>query len=107
MSKLDYTPLDLPQITHYMFYPRPDSSPPPTGALDHTFPSHDNVQLCGRFFPKINNAPPSYSSTATVKSPPNTTPFPPFTTTSALNLFVTDYRGYGKMPGRALGIRLG
>ena len=100
MTRLDYTPLDLPQITHYMFYPRPDSSPPPTRALDHTFPSHDGVQLCGRFFPndKENPTIPLLSRQRRGR-PPNTTPYPSLYNHIGLNLFVADYRGYGKCQG--------
>ena len=99
MNRLDYTPLDLPQITHYMFYPRPDSSPPPTGALDHTFPSHDGVQLCARFFPNDKKNPTILFFHGNGEVAPEYDDISSLYNHIGLNLFVADYRGYGKCQG--------
>ena len=99
MNRLDYTPFDLPQITHYMFYPHPDSSPPPTGALDHTFPSHDGVQLCGRFFPEDKQRPTILFFHGNGEVAPEYDAISSLYNHIGLNLFVADYRGYGKCQG--------
>ena len=99
MNRLDYTPLDLPQITHYMFYPRPDSSPPPTSALDHTFPSHDGVQLCGRFFPNDKKNPTILFFHGNGGVAPEYDGISSLYNHIGLNLFVADYRAYGKSQG--------
>ena len=82
-----------------MFYPRPDSSPPPTGALDHTFPSHDGVQLCGRFFPEDKDRPTILFFHGNGEVAPEYDAISSLYNHIGLNLFVTDYRGYGKCQG--------
>ena len=100
MNRLDYTPLDLPQIAQYMFYPRPDPSSPPAGALDHTFPSHDGVELCGRFYPENKDRPTVLFFHGNGEVAPEYDGISSLYNHIGLNLFVADYRGYGKSHGQ-------
>ena len=99
MNRLDYTPVDLPAITRYMFYPRPDASPPPPGAFDHTFPAHDGVELCGRFFPEDKQRSTVLFFHGNGEVAPEYDGISSLYHHVGLNLFVADYRGYGKSRG--------
>ena len=99
MNKLDYSAVDLPVIRHYMFYPRPDSSPPSNGALDHVYPSHDGVELCGRFYPENKEGPTVLFFHGNGEVAAEYDGISSLYNHIGLNLFVADYRGYGKSLG--------
>ena len=100
MTRLDYSPLDHPLINQYMFYPRPDSSPPSPGALDHIFSSHDGVELCGRFYPEDQERPTVLFFHGNGEIAPEYDGISSLYNHIGLNLFVADYRGYGKSRGQ-------
>ena len=99
MNKLDYSAVDLPIIRHYMFYPRPDASPPSNGAVDHTYLSHDGVELCGRFYPEDKGSPTVLFFHGNGEVAPEYDGISSLYNHIGLNLFVADYRGYGKSHG--------
>ncbi len=99
MNKLDYSAVDLPVIRQYMFYPRPDSSPPSNGALDHVYRSHDGVELCGRFYPEDKAGPTILFFHGNGEVAPEYDGISSLYNHIGLNLFVADYRGYGKSLG--------
>ena len=99
MNKLDYSAVDIPIIRHYMFYPRPDTSPPSNGALDHIYASHDGVELCGRFYPEDKEGPTILFFHGNGEVAPEYDGISSLYNHIGLNLFVADYRGYGKSHG--------
>ena len=99
MNKLDYSAVDLPIIRQYMFYPRPDSSPPSNGAVDHIYSSHDGVELCGRFYPEDKGMPTVLFFHGNGEVAAEYDGISSLYNHIDLNLFVADYRGYGKSLG--------
>ena len=99
MNKLDYSAVDLPIIRQYMFYPRPDSSPPLNGAFDHIYTSHDGVELCGRFYPEDKGRPTVLFFHGNGEVAAEYDGISSLYNHIGLNLFVADYRGYGKSLG--------
>lgn len=99
MNKLDYSPVDLPIIRHYMFYPRPDTSPASNGALDHVYSSHDGVELCGRFYPENKAGATVLFFHGNGEVAAEYDGISSLYNHIGLNLFVADYRGYGKSHG--------
>ena len=99
MNKLDYSAVDLPIIRHYMFYPRPDASLPSNGAVDHFYSSHDGVELCGRFYPEERGRPTVLFFHGNGEVAAEYDGISSLYNHIGLNLFVADYRGYGKSHG--------
>ena len=57
MASPDYSLLDRPDISKNSFYPRPNWSPTPKGAQDHTVIVEEGVELSCRFFPVGQDRP--------------------------------------------------
>ena len=95
----DYTLLDRPEITAFIFYPRPDWEPPPPGATDHAVEVAPGVALACRFYRHSKDAPTLlyFHGNGEVASEYDFTA--PSYHSIGLNLFVADYRGYGKSGG--------
>ena len=97
--KMDYSLLDQPHILRFVFYPREDYSPPPRNAVDHSVPVEKDVSIGCRFYPSGKEAPSilyfhgngevvyDYDDIATLYN------------RLGINLFVADYRGYGRSGG--------
>jgi len=96
----DYTLLDRPELTAFMFYPRATWDPPPPGASDHSIEVAPGVALACRFYHHSKDAPTLlfFHGNGEVASDYDETA--PFYHSIGLNLFVADYRGYGRSGGR-------
>ena len=105
MSVADYSLLDNPVISMNSFYPSRDWTATPQGAEDHTIAVEDRVQLSCRFFPvnqssqAVNKHPTIlffYGNGETAVGYDN---IAPLYNRIGVNLFVADYRGYGRSGG--------
>ncbi|MBI3953546.1 MAG: alpha/beta hydrolase [Chloroflexi bacterium] len=95
----DYTLLDQPEITGFIFYPRGDWAPPPPGATDHAVAVAPGVAVACRFYRHAPDAPTVlfFHGNGEVVSDYDYTA--PLYHGIGLNLFVADYRGYGRSGG--------
>jgi len=95
----DYTLLDRPDISAFIFYPRRDWSPPPDGARDHDVPVAPGIAVSCRFYPHAKEAPTIlyFHGNGEVVSDYDYTA--PLYNSAGINLLVADYRGYGKSGG--------
>ena len=98
-KKIDYSLLDQPHILRFVFYPREDYSPLPHNAIDHSVTVEKDISIGCRFYPSSKSAPSilyfhgngevvyDYDDIATLYN------------RLGINLFVADYRGYGRSGG--------
>ena len=99
-SQLDYSLLDDPQLLQYVFYPRTDWTPPPDGASDHPVPVEEGIDVFCRFYP-VNQSGPSilyFHGNGEVACDYDW--FASLYHEIGANLFVADYRGYGRSGGQ-------
>ena len=99
MTTDDYSVLDLPVISMNAFYPRPNWSPAPPGASDHTVAIAEEIALSSRFFPAEIEAPTILFFYGNGETANDYNGIAPFYTQTGVNFFVTDYRGYGRSGG--------
>ncbi len=99
MNAVDYSALDEPGISMSAFYPRPNWSPPPQGAIDHAVQVADGVTLSSRFFPAANDAPTILFFYGNGETATDYNGIAPFYNQVGVNFFVSDYRGYGRSGG--------
>ena len=98
-DQLDYSLLDEPQLLQFIFYPRVDWTPPPTGASDHSIPVEEGIDIFCRFYP-VSQIGPSilyFHGNGEVVSDYDW--FAPLYHEIGTNLCVVDYRGYGRSGG--------
>lgn len=108
MTTPDYSPLDHPAISASAFYPRRHWTPAPPGASDHAIAVADGLSLSARFFP----VPPPPEDNAAAAATPTILYFygngetandyhgiAPLYNRIGVNLFIPDYRGYGRSDG--------
>ncbi|MEE9247899.1 MAG: alpha/beta fold hydrolase [Dehalococcoidia bacterium] len=100
MERPDYTILDVPVILRFAFSPRPDGRPPPPGASDHTFTAEDGTVLAGRFFPYDKASPSILFFHGNGEVAPDYDDIAPLYNRIGINLFVAEFRGYGKSEGK-------
>ena len=100
MERPDYTILDVPVILRFAFSPRPDDRPPPPGASDHTFAAEDGTVLAGRFFPCDKASPSILFFHGNGEVAPDYDDIAPLYSRIGVNLFVSEFRGYGKSEGK-------
>ena len=96
----DYALLDEAGLASAMFYPRPDDQPPPPGASDHLIEVEDGVALGARFYP-IDRAAPTllyFHGNGEVASDHDG--IAPLYHEIGVNLFVAEFRGYGRSNGQ-------
>jgi len=98
--KIQYSLLDTPEITEYVFYPRKDWTEPPPGATDHLVRVEESVSVSCRFY-KSERAYVSFllfHGNGEVASDYDW--IAPIYNGEGINLFVADYRGYGLSGGK-------
>ena len=99
MKQPDYTLLDIPEILQSVFYPRADWRLPPSGASDHSFLVGQDIHLSGRFYPHGKDSPSVLFFHGNGEVASDYDGIAPFYHQIGINLFVADYRGYGKSEG--------
>ena len=99
MMTVDFSLLDQPGISMSAFYPRPNWSPAPLGASDHTVTVADEIALSARFFPAGDASPTVLFFYGNGETANDYNGIAPFYTQTGVNFFVCDYRGYGRSGG--------
>lgn len=98
-APLDFSVLDTPDLLQFVFYPRTDWSPPPAGAIDHMIPVADDISVSGRFYPFARGAPSILYFHGNGEVASDYDGIAPLYHRIGVNLFVADYRGYGRSGG--------
>jgi len=101
-SEDDYSLLDQPEIVQFVFHPRRDYAPGPTNSSDHLIHVDEDTDISCRFYVHKNDSPCIlyFHGNGEVVSDHNYVA--PEYDGIGVNLFVADYRGYGRsggMPG--------
>ena len=99
MTTTDYSALDRPEISRNSFYPRPNWSPTPEGAVDLMLPVADDVSLSCRFFPAAADRPTILFFYGNGETAADYDGIAPLYSQLGVNFFVSDYRGYGNSGG--------
>jgi alpha-beta hydrolase superfamily lysophospholipase len=96
---MDYSKLDQPSILSFVFYPREDWTPPPTGATDHSVSVAEDVSIGCRLYPSAKTGPSILFFHGNGEVAYDYDGVAPFYSRLGINLFVADYRGYGRSTG--------
>jgi pimeloyl-ACP methyl ester carboxylesterase len=95
----DYSILDRPEILQFIFYPRHDWSPPPPGASDFLVPVEEGVSISCRFYPAGDDSPCLLYFHGNGEVACEHDWIAQLYSREGINLFVADYRGYGRSDG--------
>lgn len=98
-DKPDYLLLDNPAILQLVFHPRNDWTPPPQGSADHTIQVEDGISVLCRFYPVDRTAPSIVYFHGNGEVVCDHDWVAPLYNRIGVNLFVSDYRGYGQSEG--------
>jgi len=95
----DYSALDIPDVSAYLFHPRPDFASSPDGSRDVSIAIDDNVTIGARFFSSDKSASTIlfFHGNGEIVSDYNDIGL--MYTKIGINFFPVDYRGYGKSTG--------
>jgi fermentation-respiration switch protein FrsA (DUF1100 family) len=96
----DYALLDRGGASRQIFFPHPDRSPVPAGASDHRIEAAPGVELSARFYAKDASLPTILYFHGNGEVVGDHDQLAPFYHQAGANLFVADFRGYGKSSGR-------
>ncbi len=92
----DYSIMDRPDITQFIFYPRKEWTSIPQGATDFFIPVEDEISISCRFYPyKKENAPCILYFHGNGEVACDYDQVAPLYHALGISLFVADYRGYG------------
>ena len=98
-SAPDYALLDEAGLGGAMFYPRPDDGPPPPGASDHLIEVEPGVALGARFYPTDPAGPSLLYFHGNGEVASDHDGIAPLYHEIGVNLFVAEFRGYGRSSG--------
>lgn len=98
-GNLDYALLDRLGVSDWIFYPRPDLSPPPPNAEDVPVTVAPGVSVACRFYPTDPALPSVLLFHGNGEIASDYDDVAPLYHRARLNLFVADYRGYGGSSG--------
>ena len=92
---------DHPEIVYRLFFPRREfaEEPNPLNAKNHFVKVADGIAIGCRFYPARNDAPNILYFHGNGETVPDYDYVAPLYQKRGLNLFVTDYRGYGMSDG--------
>jgi pimeloyl-ACP methyl ester carboxylesterase len=96
---IDYSLLDLPEISQAMFYPQQVWSPTPPEASDHLIPVDSGVSISGRFYPRDRELPSILFFHGNGEVACQYDSLAPYYINAWANLFIADFRGYGRSGG--------
>ena len=95
----DYALLDRAGVGQRAFYPRPDPGPPPQGASDHLIEVEPSVAIAGRFYHLGPPHPTLLYFHGNGEVVGDHDRLAPLYHEAGANLFVAEFRGYGKSNG--------
>ena len=96
----DYSVLDRPELLNFIFYPRNDWTPSPAGSSDHLVPVDNGLHISCRLYFASVAAPSVLFFHGNGEVACDYDYVAPAFQQIGLNLFVADYRGYGRSDGR-------
>lgn len=95
----NYALLDDVSYIGTMFHPRPDGGPPPPGAEDHLIEVEPGVSLGARFYPTNPGGPSLLYFHGNGEVVSDHDGIAPLYHEIGVNLFVVEFRGYGRSTG--------
>ncbi len=95
----DYAILDRPEILRFVFYPRRDWTPAPSGASDYLVAVEQGVSISCRFYPASTGSPCILYFHGNGEVACDHDWIAPLYNREGIGLFVADYRGYGLSDG--------
>lgn len=95
----DYSILDRPEILQFVFFPRRDWTPAPPGTMDYLIPVEKEVNVSARFYPAADSIASVLYFHGNGEIACDYDWFAPEYNRLGLDLFVADYRGYGRGNG--------
>ncbi len=100
-ANIDYGILDRPEILHFLFYPRRDESPAPTGGNVHDLqiPVEEGVSIGARFHEATAAAPTILFFHGNGEIVADYDDLGPLYAHTGINFLPVDYRGYGRSTG--------
>ncbi len=96
----DYALLDRGGASRQVFFPQPDHSPAPKGATDHRLAVEPGVELAARFYADDAAFPTILYFHGNGEVIGHHDEIARFYHEAGANLFVVDFRGYGRSSGR-------
>ncbi len=94
-----YAMLDVPEILHFVFYPRRDMTKGPPNSTDYSVPVGDSVSIGCRFYVHTRSSPSMLFFHGNGEVVSDYDYIAPLYNQTGINLFVADYRGYGSSGG--------
>ncbi|MFO8010070.1 MAG: alpha/beta fold hydrolase [Dehalococcoidia bacterium] len=98
-DQLDYSILDDPSLIQFVFFPRQDWTPSPAGVVDHFVPVWEDLSISCRFYPIGQHSPSILYFHGNGEVASDYDWIAPLYNQIGINLFVADYRGYGRSNG--------
>ena len=95
----EYSLLDRPDILQFTFYPRKEARRGPPNSTDYFIPVGDEVSICCRFYVHSHSSPSILFFHGNGEIASDYDDVAPIYNQRSINLFVTDYRGYGLSGG--------
>jgi uncharacterized protein len=99
-DQLDYSQLDDPLLLQFVFFPRSDWTPAPEDATDHQVIVENGISIFCRFYPVDTSGPSILYFHGNGEVACEYDWIARFFNEIGVNLFVADYRGYGKSDGQ-------
>ena len=99
IATVDYSLLDNPTVSQMSFYPRGDVTAPPQGARDLLVSVDEGHAVSCRFYPSGAEAPTILFFYGNGEVGADYDGLAPLYNQREINLFVADYRGYGRSGG--------
>lgn len=102
ITKIDYSPLDRPEILMFLFHPRPEWGSPGSaeGAEEVLIPVEEDVVVGGRFYLAGKKAVNILFFHGNGEIVADYEDLAPLYTKMGVNFLPVDYRGYGRSTGR-------
>ena len=98
---IDYTPLDVPEFDRQTFHPQQVWSDPPAGASDHMILIEDGISISARFHVYDQGAATILFFHGNGEVACQYDAVAPYYAWAGANLFVADFRGYGRSGGNS------
>lgn len=95
----DYSVLDKPDILQFTFHPRKEVRRGPLNSTDYFISMGDEVSICCRFYVHSHSSPSILFFHGNGEVASDYDDIAPIYNQRGINLFVTDYRGYGLSGG--------
>lgn len=98
LQRIDYSALDRLELSHHLFYPRPDMGP--TVPEDVLIPVEGDIRIGARFYINAKTAPNLLFFHGNGEIAADYEDFAPLFAGAGLNFLPVDYRGYGRSTGK-------